>query len=70
MSQVRVKLPSSVLSAVRRAEHEGHQLVSQGCGLFRCVRCEHVGFLTDAFSSVPKCPKPMSRKDFVPSQFY
>lgn len=65
-----IKLPKNVRHHVRLAEHQGHELVSQGCSLFRCVRCNGVAFLDNYGGGMDKgCSNPMTLRDFKPSQF-
>lgn len=44
---MKLRLPPSIAYGVRLAEQAGHELVSQGCGLFRCVRCGRHAFLDE-----------------------
>lgn len=51
-----LRLPHNAQRVLLKATLNGHALVSQGAGIFRCCRCEEVS--SDAFSPRCKGEKP------------
>ncbi len=43
----KLRLPSHVANYVATARREGHDLVSQGCALFRCIKCNQHAFMDE-----------------------
>lgn len=62
MSWHGIKLPPTTEHNVRVSEQNGHELVSQGCSLFRCVRCDRTQFLDSSASPMPKPCTPKAVK--------
>jgi hypothetical protein len=54
----RKRLPAHVEKNIRIVSAYGHQVVSQGCGLFRCTGCQARGWLDVAPEGqmVKACP--------------
>lgn len=50
-----MRLPRHIAAHVRHAEAKGHRMTSQGCSLFRCLRCDMTRFMDDAFSDSERC---------------
>lgn len=48
-----LRMPDGIAYRCKIARQNGHKLVSQGSGLFRCVQCNVTGFVDSdpAFSS-------------------
>lgn len=52
----KLRLPEPTAHFVALGRSLGHQLVSQGCGLFRCVACNVHAFMDEASTlSWDKC---------------
>lgn len=58
-------LPENIRREVDAATVHGHALVSQGCALFRCTRCEARRFLDDAGSGAGLGPCPGVPTDVI-----
>jgi tRNA(Ile2) C34 agmatinyltransferase TiaS len=53
-----IELPSMIAHRVASVESRGHTLVSQGCAMFRCTRCDTRGFLDETSFTFPReCKK-------------